>query len=199
MLEARLAAEEAAASKALSERIAKEANQKIATATEEVTRAQRLVQDYEQERKLLSKALSLPSLSRYQAKTWESFVDLSLGVHLLYPSTTFSVTSTDDGVFVAEELAGGSSDTWLTITPYDADRGRATIAALTTTSTAAYVSADGFFVGTRGVYPDNRGIVYVLKTHTAPGRMPFLIWARCANAARESQFLSLLSTLRTEP
>ena len=199
MLEARLASEEAAASKALSERIAKEANQKIANATEEVTRAQQLVQEYEQERKLISKAMSLPSLSRYQAKTWQSFVDLSLGVHLLYPSNTFSVTSTDDGVFLAEELPSGSSDTWFTVTPYDAARQASTAAALVATSTVAYVSTDGFFVGTRGSYADNGGTVYVLKTHTAPGRMPFLIWAHCANAARESQFLSLLSTLTTEP
>lgn len=198
LLETRLATEEANASKALSERIAKEANQKITNATEEVARAQELVTQYERERKLLTKAVTLSPLSRYQAKTWPSFMDLSLGVRAQYP-TEFTVTSTEDGIFFTETLPAGESDTWLTLTPYDISRESSSIEALQSTSTVAYLSADGFFVGTRGSYPENGGTVYVLRSHTAPGRMPFLIWAKCTTKAREAQFLSILSTLVTEP
>ncbi len=133
-------------------KLAAEANRKVAAANEEVTKAQRVLQDLQEERALLATSKQLSKPSARDLRGWRPVVSLGQGLELSIPPKT-TVESNDATVLTAVKSTGTNAwmDTrWLSVTGYDYDRERELVSALATTTPLAYLVRGRLVLGVQG-------------------------------------------------
>ncbi len=188
----RKAEEQVSQIKTAQEKTANEANRKVAEASAEVTRTQDLLKRYEEERKLLLKAIPL-NMDPRKLKTWSESVSYPLGVSIRLPPG-MNATQTEEALVVGKASNTSGTDQWLSISAYNAQAERQLTDRLTDQVPRVYVVNDRILNGVRGKMADLPGYVYLFDIiHNATST--HLIWARSGADMTESKVLETLSTL----
>ncbi len=95
------ARDEAAAALADKEKIAREANEKVEAANDEVRKAQEVLERLEEEQKLLATATPLSKPPTRELRGWTTVTSLPLGVSFLVPSTLTVLQNNESLVSIA--------------------------------------------------------------------------------------------------
>src|SRR3989338_3912058 len=121
--------------------IADDANRKVAAANQEVTKAQLVLKDLQEERALLATAKQLAKPSTRDLRGWQPVISLGQGLGLSLPPKT-SVESNDAAALTAVKSTTTNAWTdarWLAIGAYDDEWERELLNSLATTTPLAYL------------------------------------------------------------
>ncbi|OGL74445.1 hypothetical protein A3E39_04135 [Candidatus Uhrbacteria bacterium RIFCSPHIGHO2_12_FULL_60_25] len=132
--------------------IANDANRKVAAANQEVTKAQLVLKDLQEERALLATAKQLAKPSTRDLRGWQPVISLGQGLGLSLPPKT-SVESNDAAALTAVKTTTTSAWTdarWLSVGAYDYGRERELTSALATTTPLAYLVEGRLLLGVQG-------------------------------------------------
>ena len=182
---ARLGAEietaRAEASEALrdKERIAQEANQKVQSANDEVANAQRILQQLEEEQRLLVDAKQLSKPSARELRGWQSTFSLPLGLSLFLPPRTSVETNDAQGLIAITQAIAtstGADARWLSVTRYDERRDQELEQSFTTSTPYAYLVNGRLVIGRIGTMVD-QGSLALFRVQRA-ATSTHLLWIK---------------------
>lgn len=135
------------------ERIANEANKKVAAANDEVTKAQGVLQALEEEQRLLASAKQLLKPPARDTRNWQSAISVPLGVSILVPPGT--VIGTDDPQSLTAAKRSTSSTTsfdtrWFSLTRNDERAALELFDAIATGTARSYLVNGRLLIGKVG-------------------------------------------------
>lgn len=193
--EAQAAKDLLAQTKAASQKLADEANKKLADASKEVADAQLALKAAQEENALRNKAVTLVKPDARTLRGWLETINLPLGISLRVP-TTMQATSTNQllAAYVRPQTSFTSADQWLSISSYDKTHETDLKKSLKETESLVYQVQNRLLVGMRGKLADLPGFVYVLRVGNAT-TSTHLIWARTSAAVTDQKALDVLATL----
>jgi len=172
--------------KSNSQKLAEEANRKIADASMEIIKTQALIKQYQEAREL--KQPDYRTL-RY----WKETISPSLGVAIKYPPTAF-VSQTDPDIRLASrDGLSSSEDIWLIIQRYDPNQEQVSLQGWDQTTSVHFIVGDRLFNGWKTL-PSS----YVLRVQSNT-TSTHLIIAHSNPQISEQRLLDTLSTINFRP
>jgi hypothetical protein len=194
VIETQTARDLLAQTKAASQKLADEANKKLADASKEVADAQQALKLSQEENALRNRAVALVKPDARTLRSWLETIHLPLGISLRLP-TAMQTTSTNNALAAfLRTTSNQMTDQWLSISAYDKTRELDLKKSLKETEPLVYQVQNRLLIGMRGKLADLPGIVYVLRVGDA-ATSTHLIWARTNAAVTDEKVLDVLATL----
>lgn len=177
------------------QRAVEEANKKLLDANAEVGKAQTLIKNLEQERRLLATATPLSMPSTKVLRDWKDVVNIDWGVSLKYPADSALESNTAQGIMLSRTATSGDTR-WFSLMPYQERLETEILSSYTTSSPISFLVNGHLMTGWKGTVAGSKEPIYALRVWSH-GTLAHLVWAR-EPAATSATIQNVLSTMRFE-
>lgn len=161
------------------EQVAEDANKKVEEANVEIERAQQILEEVEEDQRLMATAERLQKPPTREISRWEAVISLYQEVKLSVPEASEVVSDTTQALTIANQRSedGQIADArWLAVTPYDAGTEGVLLNALATSTDVAYVVDDHLLKGRRGALESGEEALIIRVRYSATST--HLIWIK---------------------
>lgn len=175
-----------------------ETNQKLREANTEIAKAQQLIKNMDDERRLQATAQALRVPSAKTMLGWNDVIDLELGVSLKQPPNSLVATNGSRALTLIQNTPQTNGDPrWFTIKPYSQQEEQELIQTLSTSTAITYTVDGNVLTGVRGEDRLSRQQTLILRIQQS-GIIRYILWAKDpnGNSAITPTVMNALASLR---